>query len=210
MTSASAPVKASTQTFVEVYDIKDDIAILTNGYACIVIESGSVNYPLLGVDEQLALVSNYAALLNSLSFPIEIVINSKKKNIANYLGYLDKKIIDQTNPILKNEMLAYKQFVSSLVTKNVILEKRFFFVIQFNPESLGLSSNTKMHSDSPEYLVSIQKDLYPKRDHLIRQLKSLGLLAKTLSSKELVEVYFSSFNPNSPLQKITSLFPSHS
>lgn len=205
MTSKSAPVKASTQTFVEIYDIKDDIVILQNGFSCIVIESGSVNYPLLSSDEQVALVSNYAAFLNSLSFPLEIIITSKKKNISSYLGYLDKKIVDQTNAVLKSEMLSYKQFVNSLVTTTTILEKRFFFVIQFNPVSLGISnSNTPIHT--PEYLAAVQKDVYPKRDHVIRQLKNFGLMAKALSGRELVELYFTSFNTNSSLQKIPPLF----
>lgn len=206
MKQKTPPVKASTQTFIEIVDIKDDIVILQNGFACIVVESGSVNYPLLSPDEQTSLVVNYAAFLNSLSFPIEIVINSKKKNISNYLGYLDKKIVNQNNPILKSEMLAYKQFVSSLVTKTSILEKRFFFVIQFNPVSLGITGS-KIPLHSPEYLVAIQKDLYPKRDHVIRQLKNFGLMAAAVSNRSLAELFFALFNTNSSLQNVSTLYP---
>ncbi len=69
--------KNSTQRFTEIADIQGSIVTMNNGRSCIIIEVSSVNFALLSQEEQDTKVSAYASLLNSLSFPIEIIIRSK-------------------------------------------------------------------------------------------------------------------------------------
>src|ERR1035437_3399966 len=85
----------STQKFIDITDIADDIVILGGGNACLVIEVSATNFALLSPDEQDAKIYAYASLLNSLSFPIQIVIRSKKIDISNYLKLLDTEKEDR-------------------------------------------------------------------------------------------------------------------
>ena len=84
----TSPIKSSTQSFTEIEDIKDDILLLKDFSASIVIGVGAVNFWLLSAEEQSSIISAYSSLLNSLSFPIQIVILSKKMDISSYLEYL--------------------------------------------------------------------------------------------------------------------------
>lgn len=82
ITKPTSPVKATTQIFIEIDDIKDDIILMKDCSASIVIEIGAVNFWLLSQEEQSSMVYAYAGLLNSLSFPTQILILSKKMDIS--------------------------------------------------------------------------------------------------------------------------------
>lgn len=190
----TSPVKASTQSFVEIEDIKDDIILLKDYSAAIAIEVGAVNFWLLSQEEQEAMIYAYSSLLNSLSFPAQILILSKKMDISSYLDYLESKIKHQQVELLKTRLQAYKEFIKTIVKKNTVLEKRFFFVVPFSPLEMGISgANTK--NLNKEYVISRAKtSLYPKRDHLIRLLSKIGLRATVLQRQELIELLFNLYN----------------
>src|SRR3989344_2474022 len=179
----TSPVKASTQAFVEIEEIRDDIILMKDFSACVVIEVGAVNFWLLSVEEQSAMIYSYAGLLISL-----------------YLDYLQGKIILQQVELIKNRLESYKEFIKTIVKKNTVLEKRFFFVVPFSTLEMGVSGvNTK--SLNKEYVISRAKtSLYPKRDHLIRLLSKIGLRVSTLQRQELVELFFNLYN-SSPTGK---------
>ena len=192
----TSPVKASTQVFVEIEDVKDDVVLLKDFSAALVIEVGAVNFWLLSQEEQISTIYAYAGLLNSLSFPTQILILSKKMDVSSYLEYLDERIKKQSAELMKKRLTSYQEFIKTIVKKNSVLEKRFFFVIPFSPLEMGVSGvNTK--GLNKEYVISRAKtSLYPKRDHLIRLLSKIGLRATILQKQELVELFYNLYNPS--------------
>ncbi len=139
----------------------------------------------------------YASLLNSLSFPVQILILSKKMDISSYLDYLDTMVTKQQNDLIKNRLLSYKDFIKTIIKKNTVLEKRFFFAVPFSPLELGVSgANTG--GLRKEYVISRAKtSLYPKRDNLLRLLSKIGLKGSTLQKQELTELFYNLYNPSS-------------
>lgn len=201
----TSPVKASTQSFIEIEEIKDDIVLMKDFSASCVIEVGAVNFWLLSSEEQTSMIYAYAGLLNSLSFPVQILIISKKMDVSMYLDYLDGKINSQSNELLKSRLLSYKGFITNVVKKNVVLEKRFFFIIPFSPLELGISG-ANPGSLNKEYVISRAKtSLYPKRDHLLRLLAKIGLQAGVLQSQSLVELYYNLYNPSSTGRRLAPI-----
>ena len=192
----TSPVKASTQSFVEIEEIKDDVILLKDYSAAVVIEVGAVNFWLLSAEEQASMIYAYASLLNSLSFPTQILILSKKMDVSSYLDYLEGKIKRQPVELMKNRLQSYKEFIKAVIKKNTVLEKRFFFVVPFSTLEMGVSGvNTK--SLNKEYVISRAKtSLYPKRDHLVRLLSKIGLRASILQKQELMELFFNLYNPS--------------
>ncbi len=85
-----APLTDTAQAFLPIADITDDIVLFKDGGAALVLESTSLNFGLLSDKEQEAVIYAYAGLLNSLSFSIQIVVRSQKKDISNYIDYLDE------------------------------------------------------------------------------------------------------------------------
>lgn len=193
----TSPIKASTQSFIEIEEIKDDVVLMKDFSASIVIEVGAVNFWLLSTEEQISMIYAYSGLLNSLSFPVQVLILSKKMDVSMYLDYLDGKINIQSNDLLKSRISGYKEFIKNIVKKNTVLEKRFFFVIPFSPLELGIAGASP-GSLNKDYVISRAKtSLYPKRDHLLRLLAKIGLKASILQSQQLTELYYNLYNPSS-------------
>lgn len=200
----TAPVKSSTQKFTEIEAVKDDILMSQDYSCCVVIEAGAVNFGLLAEEEQRAMIYSYASLLNSLSFAVQIVILSKRMDISSYLDYLDQKVSSQHDKVLHERIVEYQSFIKSIVKKNTILEKNFYFVVPFSTLELGLKSGKgKMNK---EYVFTRAKTaLYPKRDHLLRLLKKTGLGGKALYEQELAELFYNLYNPSSTGTKLAPL-----
>src|SRR5437762_583847 len=120
-TKPTSPIKASTQHFIEIEDVRDDILLLKDYSACIIIEVGAVNFWLLSQEEQASIIYSYASLLNSLSFPVQILILSKRMDISSYMEYLEGKIRTQQVALIKNRLGSYQEFIKTIVKRNSVL-----------------------------------------------------------------------------------------
>lgn len=200
------PISESTQRHLPVADVTEDIVLTKDGGAAVVLRTTALNFSLLSENEQEAVTLAYAALLNSLSFPIQIIVRSQKKDISKYLSFLDEQEKAQTNPKLRGVMAAYKNFVSQIVKKRNVLEKEFFIVIPFSPVELGMTTTGFVNLFSPkkikrlpfarEYVIKKAKTvLYPRRDHLIRQAGRLGIRMEQLATEQLATLLFKIYNP---------------
>lgn len=191
------PIAASTQEHLPVADIYQDLVLLKDGGAALVLSSTSLNFSLLSEREQQAVLHSYAALLNSLSFPAQILIRSDKKEIDEYLSFLGGEEQKVTNPLLKRLMDNYRSFVSQTVKKRGVLEKQFYIVIPFSPLELGITGAifgiVKKRKNLPysrSYIIKKAKTvLYPKRDHLIRQAGRLGIKFNQLATEDLIDLF---------------------
>jgi len=192
----TSPKKASTQSFIGIEDIRDDVMLMKDFSAVTVIEIGAVNFWLLSAEDQTAMIYSYAGLLNSLSFPVQIVIVSKMMNISLYLDYVESQITTQKEPRTKARLEDYREYIKGTVKKNTVLEKRFFFGIPFNPLELGVTG-MKAKGFGKEYIFSRAKtSLYPKRDHLLRLLAKVGLKPTVMQKQELTELFYNIYNPS--------------
>ena len=203
------PIVATAQNFVPVADIIDDLVLHKDGSAAIVMESTSLNFGLLSEKEQEAVIAAYAALLNSLSFSIQIVIRSQRKDISSYLKYFDEESKKSVNPKLNALIESYRKFIHETIKKKNVLGKSFYLVIPFSAYELGATKSaqslTKRKGPLPfpkSFVIKKAKiALYPKRDHLIRQAGRLGLKLRQLSTPQLVDLYYALYNSEPPVSK---------
>lgn len=189
-------IVATTQDHLEVETIQDDIVITKNGGCSIVVQASAINFGLLSETEQDATIYAYAGLLNSLSFPIQIVIKSDKKDISGYLELLlqqEKRLKDE---VLKSRMQSYRQWVETTITEQNVLDKKFYVVVTYQPITL----NGKVVIDS-DLLTRAKTDLEPKRDHIIKQLNRIGLTAQQLNSSNLLKLFHNFYNSSVKGQK---------
>lgn len=204
----SGPIRATTQEFLEIEDIIDDVVLLKDGSANLIIETTAVNFGLLSEEEQDALIYAYGSLLNSLSFPLQVVIISKRMDISSYIELVTQEEERQPDPVIKERLRKYREFIISIVKENKVLEKRFYIVIPFSALELGVkgafNANKKKALPFPkDYIVARAKtSLFPKRDHLLRQLNRIGLKGKQLPTQELVEIFYNIYNPTITGEKL--------
>lgn len=201
MTGKVVPIRASTQRFIEIEEIDHDIVMFTDGSCVLVITTTAVNFGLLSEKEQEAIIYAYAGLLNSLSFPIQIIIRTQQKDISSYVKLLEEQENKQGNLKRKQSIENYRKFVASTVKEKNVLDKKFYIVIPFSRLELGTSTNVLFGSKSkglpyPKSYVFERAltVLTPKRDHIIRLLSRIGLRARQLEDDQLTKLFFTIYN----------------
>lgn len=203
-------VLASTQDHLDIYDIRDDLVLLKNGDVALVIETTSVNFQLLSAYEQDMKINAFKDFINSLTYEVQIVIHTEPIDMRRYLNYLEENYNALTNPQLKKQMRLYIDFVKDLVVQNNILQKRFFVVIphrsgiltaeQINPFQkaldviLGRKRFTEL-KDADKIIEKATIELIPKRDALMKLLAAMGIGSKQLTNQELINLFYSYYNP---------------
>jgi len=199
-------IKASTQDHLEIEDIKEDIVILKDGSACLVLAITSINFDLLSEKEQEATIYAYASLLNSLTFSIQILVHSEQKDISAYLKLLDETSQREKRPLIQKQIAKYRQFVQETVQKNNVLDKKFYLIIPMSYLEMGIAKSAvaiikprkRTLPFDKEYILQRAKiNLYPKRDHILRLLGRIGIRGRQLETQELIKLYFNIYNPES-------------
>lgn len=193
-----ARVKASTQHFIEVVDIIDNVVLLEGGYACAVINVTASNFALLSKKEQDAKIYAYASLLNSLNFPIQIVIRNQLVDITSYLNSLEEQERLTKNPLLITHIQQYRNFVHQMIKVNIVLNKEFYIVITYSSleEGAGGATQTFKKGDLQKlaFAENAKKSLSSKSESLLTQLRRLALAARVLNKEELVKLYYTIYN----------------
>lgn len=192
---------ATTQQFTEIKDIRESIVLLEGNNACIVIQVTSVNFALLSGEEQDAKVSAYAALLNSLSFPIQIVIQSKQVQITPYINSLTEAARTTTNTKLAQSIGLYKEFVENLIKMTSVLDKSFYIVIPYSSLEGGFKSASG-NVNLNDFFIQAKAALTTKAESLIAQLDRLSLRADVVGKEALAALYYTLFNANQPLHPL--------
>ena len=191
---------STTQQHIPISDIQEDIILLKDGGGALVLQVSAVNFGLLSDREQIAIISSFAQMLNSLSFSIQIVIHSERLNISSYLNLLDTAQKAQTNPLLSKMIITYRQFIQTTIKENDVLDKKFYLVIPLFKLELGLISSKEILQEK------IKTVLLPRRDQVARQLQRVGLKASQLTGQKLLEVFYNIYNgqfvENIPIQNI--------
>lgn len=190
---------STSQDFLPVEDIKKNLLFLKNGGVTLVITTTAVNFELLFETEQMSLIESFAGLLNSLSFPIQIVVRSRRLDVSSYLRNLDKAIQIQTTPLLRTMTIRYRNFVESIIKENNVLDKQFYVCLNVSAPELGFISSHSINEDKIKKAATV---LNPRRDHILRQLGRLGLKARQLNSEELVKLYYDIYNTESVVSSV--------
>lgn len=206
---ARARATASTQDHLGIKDIRDDLIITTKGSVSMVIQTSSINFDLLAEYEQDNKIYAFAGLLNSLNFRIQILIRTQRIDITNYINYLKtNKDKAQMSEGLKKQLDIYTNFVQKLIVQNDVLDKNFFIVIPYSPGApipgTGLL-DAKKNKEEEEKATQMKTDqllekakifLFPKRDHILKQLNRMGLFGHQLTTKELLSEFYTIYNPD--------------
>lgn len=203
-------VKASTQDHLDIFDIVDDLVVLKSGQVSMVLTTTAVNFQLLSEAEQNARIESFAALLNSLTFPLHVVVHTEQKDIRSHIEELEKQERAQTNPSLRAFIRTYIEFLKTLIVKNKVLEKRFYVIIPYlNAYSVvNQSASQKIintvtgrkpyPTDVDKLIEKARIELYPKRDSVIKLFSKMGIKAVQMKSEQLKIMYRRFYNVDEP------------
>jgi hypothetical protein len=204
LTKSDAMGKA-TQSFVDIAEIKDGVVVLKNGTLRAVLMVSSINFDLKSTQEQEAIVINYQNFLNSIDFPIQIVISSRKIDINPYLAALSIKEKEQPNELLRFQIAEYRDFIKNMVDASDIMTKSFFIVIPFaltEARKEGFIDRIRMALNPKQIMLekrmefeNYKSQLWQRVDHVMAGLGGTGIRMAPLSTEELIELYYNAYNP---------------
>lgn len=198
----------TTQEFVPIQEIRDGVVVLKDGGLRAVILANSVNLSLKSYDEQRATIMQFQSFLNTLDFPIQISVQSRKLDIRPYLALLENRMKIQNEPLLKLQTAEYIEFIKNFTESVSIMTKNFFIVVPYTPQVFnyqkGILSGLSLFSKKDKKGVELEKQLAfeEKRSQLeqrvgvIQQgLGRCGVKSAQLGTEEVVEMFYKVFNP---------------
>lgn len=194
----------STQKYVDVEEVRDGVIVLKNGSLRAVLLVSSINFDLKATEEQDSIINQYQGFLNSLDFPIQISISSRKLNISPYLDFLKKKESQLMNELLRLQLAEYSNFIKNLAEVSNIMSKFFYVVVPFYPIEVVKSGlidklfgrNAQMGIAKRRELFDTYKNqLWQRVDHVSAGLSGIGVKVTPLKTEELIELLYNSYNP---------------
>ena len=200
-----------TQRYMDIMEIRDDCVVLKDGTLRAVLLVSSINFALKSDEEQQAVIQSYVQFINSLDFNLQIVIQSRKLNIDNYIETLKALEKEQANELLRMQTTEYRQYITELVDIADIMSKRFYVVLPYSGRSDKPKNfiNRIRESISPTTLIHLKKqkfdkyrnELYKRVDYVRDALSSVGLRAEPLDTQSLIELFYNTYNPETSAQE---------
>jgi hypothetical protein len=173
--------KVSSRKQIQIKEVKDGVLILPYNQYRLVIETSSINFELKSEDEQDAIIDNFQNFLNSLPASIQVLIRVREVDVDEYIEEISKSKISEKEKVYKNQITNYCEFIKNLVSGNKILSRRFYIVVPYS----GTEKDFSM----------IREQINLNRDIVIRGLEKLGMKARELDSLELLDLFYSFYNP---------------
>ena len=188
--------QASTQDFLEIDQIREGIVILKNKALRAIMMVSSLNFALKSDEEQAAIMAQFQEFLNSLDFSVQIVIQTRRLNIAGYLEQLKSLGAEQKNELLRAQMAEYAKFIKELIIGappagryGEIMSKNFFAVIPFTAAEIKVSAMTE------EKFQMAKQQLWQRMEFVALGLRRCGLQAMPLTTPEIIELFWGLHHP---------------
>lgn len=199
----------------DIAEIRQNTVIMKNEDLRQIVIVGGINFALKSQEEQDVLTSSYQNFLNSMDFPIQIVIHSRKINIGKYLEFLGSRMDQEESELLKNQISEYREFIRNFIQSNPIMTKTFLVIIPWSPMSFGVNASgiskylsffkkTKAEEEKAKQKSSEDKEReFQENTNQLKQrvlqvtvaLQNIGLEVKTLDDEQLIELFYNLYNP---------------
>lgn len=196
------------QNFVPIQNIKDGIMFMDDGRIKVALVCSSLNLSLKGEEEQAAIIGQFSGFLNSLDFPIQIHVESRRVDIKPYLLSLEKRQEEIEDDLMKNQIKEYRSFIKTFSEKTNIMNKRFIVVIDYDKgesenaqggimSKLGLAKEAELGTKEVE---EWRTQLEQKISVVAGGLTGLGIQVNMLNTEELIELFYRIYNPSLELK----------
>lgn len=206
----------SSQNTLQLSEVRDNMVVMIDGSFRAVIACQSINFDLMSDREREGVEFSYQNFLNSLNFPIQILIRSQRVDIGPYIERLIGTRRAQDNMLLGVLMDDYINFIDALSQEANIMEKSFYIVVPFFPNGdaanlleqgkgffgklFAKPKNTITRIDTATYQKA--KDEIKNRVDVVRSgLLQIGVQSVQLDTKGLGELYYNFYNPDTAVRQ---------
>lgn len=206
----------STQNTLLLSEVRDNMVIMADGSFRAVVQCESINFDLMSSAEREGVEYSYQNFLNALNHPVQILIRSQRIDIGPYIDKLVQIRQGQDNMLLNVLMDDYINYIDALSQEANIMDKSFYIAIPYFPlgdaNSLmeqGKGFFGKLFSSPKNTITKIDTELYEKAkteiknrvDGVMSGLFQMGIHSKQMNTKELGELYYNFYNPDTAVRQ---------
>ena len=182
-------------------EIKHGVVVLKGGDLRGVLMASSVNFSLKSTDEQDSLIFKYQSFLNSLDFPVQILMVSRHLNIDGYLADIEQKRKEQANELLRIQITEYLDFIKNLVQVGNIMDQSFFVIVPLARvekkesriiEKLGLFQGSK--NEEALGFDELKTQLWLRLEYVAGGLTGMGIKSAPLNTEEITQLFYRLYN----------------
>lgn len=205
----------STQRNLAFSWIRDNIILMKDNSSRLILKCSSINFLLKSSEEQDAIIISFQRFLNTLKFPIQILIRSKKLDIDSYLQNLKDKALKQKNSLLQNQTYEYIEYLKKLIEIAQIMKKEFYIIVPFDNVENSSIRDTSLLWPFKQFWSSIfnswvdiamiksqirqfsktKKELTSRANSIKTGLENIWVKATELDKSELVNFLIDYYNP---------------
>lgn len=215
----------STQNTLLFSEMRENMIIMSDGSFRAVVECQSINFDLMSAREREGVEFSYQNFINSLYFPVQILIRSRRVDIGPYLDRLAEIRRNQDNMLLNVLMDDYMDFIDVLAQEANIMDKSFYVVVPyyqkgdesvtkqqakglFNSFFSGKKEATVTKIDQITY-AKAKDEIKNRLDSVMSGMFQMGVKSRQLNTRELGELLYVSYNPDtSSRESLTAVDPS--
>jgi type IV secretory pathway VirB4 component len=206
----------SAQNALLISELRDNMVIMSDGSFRAVITCKSINFDLMSTREREGVEYAYQSFLNSLTFPLQVLVRSQRVDIAPYIDKLESIRRGQDNMLLGVLMDNYIDFIDRLSEEANIMDKSFFVVVPYYPagdidSAVNASKNlfaglfkpqqkAQITISEPTYLKA-KDELQNRINTVLNGLFQMGVRSVQLNTKELAELYYNFYNPDTAVRQ---------
>lgn len=186
--------RSSTRRQIQIKEVKDGVILLPNNQYRAVLETSSINFELKSEAEQDVIIDSFQNFLNSLSFPVQILVRVREIDIDQYIEQILVKKDKENEEAYKTQIQNYSEFIRDLVSGNKILARHFYFVIAFVPD------------DKKQDFDLTREQIRNREDIVVKGLEKIGMKVNNLDSLQVLQLFYNFYNPgqskSQPLKEI--------
>jgi len=206
----------STQSTLQLSEVRDNMVIMIDGSMRAVVACKSINFDLMSARERDGIEYSYQQFLNSLNFPVQILVRSQRVDIGPYLDKLIETRRTQDNMLLGVLMDDYVNFIDDLAQSANIMEKSFYIIVPYFPNGdaanlieqgkgffgklFAKPKNTVTKIDTANYQKA-KDEIKNRVDNVIAGMFQIGVQSVQLGTKSLGELYYNFYNPDTALRQ---------
>lgn len=225
--SGKKPAKdSSTQRYLPFSEIRDNLILMKDGSSRMVLRVHALNFNLKSMEEQDAILMSYQRFLNSLNFPVQIIVRSLKVDIEAYINRLKNLALKQENSLLQEQTYRYIDFLTNLIDLAQIMKKEFYIIVPFDFEGNESVRKTDLFGVFRSFwsalsqeesvadirngrirLEKLRKWNFERLSTVKMSLESVGLKAEEVKKEELIKLIYNYYNPRIKIENILKADP---
>lgn len=182
----SSWISPAARKLMEIKSIRADAVFLKDGRVLGVVKVKPINFGVLGKEDQDTVIYGFLEFINSLNFPVQIVMRSVNLDLSDYLSALKRRIVQRDDKMSLAYYEHFSEYMYDYIKTNKINDRLFYIIVP-----------AKRFTDETKTILNLEE----RCKAVIETLSLSGIIAERLGNKPLLNMYASYFTESFKLDE---------